>query len=380
MSDAQAETPIEVRLPSSVTAESSVEVTQVTVTLSKPASTFTMDVKGYTERPEGVGAVALTDDVPLYLEIEGDETMNRSLDAATVDFSLAKDDLSARGTTPENVAFYRYHNGTWEQLDTKLKETNTQSQYLMQATSPGTSYFALGIQHPVATVSNVTTEPGIVTGETTTVTADVTNTGHVDGVVTVNLTVDGEIVSNQSVTLQSGDTQSVTFDHQFDTAGSHTVALNGERVDTVVREQSTAVLTDLTVDASTIGPGESVTLIATVTNTGEGEETTTLTFEGVDSVTESRTVTVPAGQREVVTFEQTIESPGEYTLRVNDRVVDVTVKEGSSKFGTPPTDSAGESDAGATDDPGYSLLVVLGLAVASISLAVSFRRLVEKRK
>ncbi|WP_225316435.1 MULTISPECIES: PGF-pre-PGF domain-containing protein [Haloferax] len=353
--------------------ESGTEIREITVTLSRSTRSFSMDVRGFTEKPRDVEEVDSVDDTVLYLEIEGDETMDEYLEEATVVFTLSKSDLDARGTSPENVALYRYHNGTWEQLETSLLREND-GRYVMEATTPGTSYFAVGIRQPVLSVSDISTDTNVVVDETTSLSADVTNTGRADGNVTVDLTVDGDVVSNQTVAVASGESQTVTFDYRFDTAGTYVVTIGESSTEVVVGEPNpTLSLADLKADATTIGPGESVTLIATVTNTGDQEGTYTLTFEAFDSVVETRTVSVSGGQTEVVTFEQTIDSPGEYTLTVNGEAITVNVEEGKSKFGTTVPERTGQDDPTESSGLNYGLLAIMWVLVVIVIAAVGIR-------
>ena len=379
VTDAEGGESLEFAVPSSVTDDAGVERGTVSVTVARDTS-YSLDVTSFTERPSGIGPVDSADDVPLYLDVTGDEAMNDSLDSVSVELTLSKAAIDAQGTTADNVAVYRYHDGSWDRLGSSVDEH--EGAYLLQATAPGTSYFALGIRHPVASVSNVTAASDVTVGEQTTMTADVTNTGHADGTVTVSMRVDGEPVSNRSVSLAAGETKAVTFDHRYETAGAYTVELGTERVDVTVTDVNRVQLTDVAADATTIGPGENVTLIATLQNTGDVDAETTVRFGMANGETVTRTVTVPAGQREVVMVQQQLDSPGSYTLAVNDQPIDVTVKEGASKFA--PGDS-GRDEQGVTtstpDDqslPRYGLELVLVLAVAVIVVALIARLVVER--
>lgn len=339
VTNAREDDPLELALPESMTAGSGVEVDALTVTMSRDLPSFEIHVRTYTERPENVSLVTGADDLPLYLELDVDRGLGRYIDEATVDLSLAKDDLDARQSAPENVALYRYHDEAWERLETR-QVNERDGRYVLRATSPGASYFALGIQQPVASVSNVTAERDVALGDTAPVTATVSNVGSADGTVVVDLTVDGDVVASRSLSLESGANTTVTFDHRYESPGTYAVEIGGQRVDTVVREAKADVsLMQVTADARTVGPGENVTLIATFTNWGAFDGTATVTYGIADGATRTQTVSVASGETKVVTLDQRLASPGAYTLFVNDLVVDVTVEEGSSKLDTPAVDA-----------------------------------------
>lgn len=377
VTDGQAREPVKFTLPSSMTNGTGIARGEVSVTTSRDAS-FSLDVKAFRERPEGVDSVPDSDEVPLYLDITGDEEMNRSLEELSVDLSLSKSELDARGTSIDNVGVYRYHNGSWERLDATADEQ--EDEYVLKALSPGTSYYALGIREPVASVSNLSTASDVTVGEQSTVSADVINTGRANGTVTVTLRVDGEPVSNQSVNLTAGETRRVTFDTRYDTTGRHTVEIGTQRADVDVRDAGRVELADVTADASLVGPGESVTLVATFSNTGDIDETTTVTFGVAGGQTETRTVSVPAGQRKVVTFDQTLDEPGEYTLELNDRTFDVRVEAGASKFDTETADQTPAQSSQESPTPSYGMGVVFALAFLVIVVAYSVQWAVGKRE
>ncbi|WP_411966180.1 PGF-pre-PGF domain-containing protein [Haloferax sp. YSMS24] len=360
-----------------MSAGSGVDIDTLTLTMSRDLPAFAVDVKTFTEKPGNVTTVTEANEMPLYLEIDVNRGLSRYLDGATVDLTVGKSDLDARQTAPENVALYRYHEENWERLETRLVQEND-GRYVLRAESPGTSYFALGIRQPVASVSNVTTESKVLVGEPTTITATVTNTGFVDGPVSVDLRIDGDVVSNQSLTLQSGENATVTFEHEFETPGTFPVMVGDESVETTVGEQFADVrLVDVKTDARTIGPGENVTLIATITNRGTIDGSLPVTYGIADGDTETQTVTVASGQTRVVTLEQQLSSPGEYSLVVNGQVVSVTVEAGSSKLSTPDPDSA--NNGASQNGWGIEGVGVLPFVLAGVAVLVGVGLLMKRR-
>ena len=108
---------------------------------------------------------------------------------------------------------------------------------------PGTYQLAVGGQSagtltvagvPDLDVANATVEQTEVSpGETVDVTATVVNEGSAEGSANISLVVAGDRVSASSVTVPAGSSQTVTFEHTFETAGERLVAVGGETAGTV---------------------------------------------------------------------------------------------------------------------------------------------------
>ncbi|WP_176548299.1 CARDB domain-containing protein [Natrinema sp. CBA1119] len=118
-------------------------------------------------------------------------------------------------------------------------------------------------------------ETSIDSGDSVNVSATVTNTGGTTDTQAVNLTLDGEVVASQSVTLEPGETQSVTFMAALGDrdAGSYEYAVAS------ADEAATVTLTvgnptadlDRTISESTLTPGATTTVTVDVTqNTSSG--------------------------------------------------------------------------------------------------------------
>jgi parallel beta-helix repeat protein len=87
----------------------------------------------------------------------------------------------------------------------------------------------------------------------------------------------------------------------------------------VVGTDSTPVaVTDATLSASEIHAGQTVTVAATVTNTGQTNETATVSLQVDGAVRDSTTVSVPANTTTSVEFTETFDAPGTYDVAVDD--------------------------------------------------------------
>jgi len=83
---------------------------------------------------------------------------------------------------------------------------------------------------------------------------------------------------------------------------------------------ATLAVTSASVSPTTIAPGESTTVTATVENTGTepGTMTTQLVLGG--AVVDTQDVALDPGESTTVSFEQQLDEPGGYTIAVNDVV------------------------------------------------------------
>lgn len=156
-------------------------------------------------------------------------------------------------------------------------------------------------------------------GESVTVTGTYEG-GDSDEDVTARLSVDGVVVSQQTVSVPADSTATVTFEQTLEDPGTVPVGIGDEtrdvEVSAVETDEPAANITVSSVSLNTgqIQPGESVTLTANVTNAGElaGERTFDVVVGGF--VVDTVTVDLEPGESETVTLERTFENAGSYSL------------------------------------------------------------------
>ncbi|PSQ49529.1 hypothetical protein BRD19_03625 [Halobacteriales archaeon SW_7_65_23] len=195
-------------------------------------------------------------------------------------------------------------------------------------------------------VSNLDAPSTAVIGDTVTVTADVTNTGDVEGTTDVEYVFAGDVISEltQSVTLSGGATETVTFeiliieDIPPGTYEHGVRAGDGSRfAEITILEEQPASFEVSNLDApSTAGFGDTVTVTADVTNTGDiqGRTVVEYVFAG-DVISElTQSVTLFGGATETVTFEVPISEdvpPGTYEHGVQagdgSQFAEITIEE-----------------------------------------------------
>jgi hypothetical protein len=157
------------------------------------------------------------------------------------------------------------------------------------------------------TVMIDSTDSPVTKGETLNINATVTNTGEVPGTQTLKLTIDGTVVDSTNETLNSGQSSQVTF--QWITGdgdtGNHTASVSSEN-----NSDSTGVTVNEPANfnvaiASTNSPvteGDTLSVNATVANTGDktGSQRINFTIDGV--VVDSTNETLDGGQSTKVTL------------------------------------------------------------------------------
>ncbi|WP_435186819.1 PGF-pre-PGF domain-containing protein [Halobellus sp. EA9] len=178
-----------------------------------------------------------------------------------VDFSLtvSKTRLDARGLTPTDLRLYRYHDGTWQALPTRVVgETGTDIELV--ATSPGLSVFALAAGPSAASLGVTGVSVGaseVSPGESVTVVATVENVGGQSGMLAVDLRVDGEQRINRSVQLGAGESRTVEFVVVFDEPGRYDIAVAGVAGESVSVSEPPGSATPSSDGAVTTSPGAS---------------------------------------------------------------------------------------------------------------------------
>lgn len=161
----------------------------------------------------------------------------------------------------------------------------------------------------------------IVEGETATITATVENVGTETGTFTAELEEGGDRINTTSVEIGPGETRTVDFIEPFETAGTYDLSVNGEPAGTLtVTEPASAAfnVTAVTLSDPEITVGDTVTVTATVANTGDAGGTYSADLAVNGSVKESTSIDVNAGETETVNFTPSFDTAGDYAISVGD--------------------------------------------------------------
>ena len=212
-------------------------------------------------------------------------------------------------------------------------------------------------------------------GQSMTISAILENAGDADGEETIELAIDGEVVDEQTLTVEAGETADVTFDRTFDEPGKYEVSLGD--VEAGVVEVSPEPVADITVtdgqlSDSEVAVGESVTVTATVENVGDaaGEHTAALEVDG--DVVDEASISLEAGETGDLSFTHTFDDAGEYEVDVDGTFAGTVSVPAIDDTGDDSDDIGDDADDDADDAiPGFGVIVVL-VALSALS-AVGYR-------
>ena len=121
---------------------------------------------------------------------------------------------------------------------------------------------------------------------------------------------------------------------------------------------------------------DTIIVNATVTNVGDETGSYTLVVRLGDEEREEE-VTLAGGQSEMVTVEETVESPGEVAVELDGESLEtVTVQEEEPPDDDDPADDVDEEDDGVEpddeDDGSLVVIVVAGLAILGVGVGAAF--------
>lgn len=220
-----------------------VTLRDIAFTATKDIESASMTVSATNSPPAGVSKPDGTA-VVTYLEIEHPEFGNDAVRGTVITFRVSKQLLKDRGVEPNDVTLYRYSDGSWTAQDT-WHTTNEFGKHVIEAQVNGLSYFALGLDgaKPAGTGSSDLSISGVSTnvstlgvGETVAVTATVTNDRSQSVNADIPLSVDGETVTTRTVSLDAGESKTISFTYQFSEQGSYEVAVGNTVAGTVTVE------------------------------------------------------------------------------------------------------------------------------------------------
>jgi len=168
-------------------------------------------------------------------------------------------------------------------------------------------------------VASLETRPAeIILGEAVEVSAQVRNTGGLEGTYTCAFLVDGEAAHSESVTLEAGAVRMVSFTLTPEEPGECSVAVE-DLTDTItVLRPAELTLRSLSVSPREVVLGASVTVTAQVTNAGDVEGTYAASLTAAGTEVASRDVVVAGGTTETVRFTYTRGTAGTCTVRLGE--------------------------------------------------------------
>ncbi|SDM92523.1 PGF-pre-PGF domain-containing protein [Halogranum gelatinilyticum] len=200
---------------------------QFSFSVSQNVSNAQVNVETLSERPSNVPDTGVP--TAAYYDVQLSGFNDTSVSGGAFQFTVNESTLTQLNATSDQVRMYRFSGGEWQELETTYLGNGT-----YEAQTPGFSYFAVGAapaqQSGQPNFNIESTSLGtesVAVDETVTVEASVSNNGDAAGTQTVTLTANGDVVDEQDVQLDAGESTTVTFDVSFGEAGTYDLAVNG---------------------------------------------------------------------------------------------------------------------------------------------------------
>ena len=178
---------------------------------------------------------------------------------------------------------------------------------------------------PLFEVTSLTTSPDeAAPGQEVMVSATVENVGPGEGIYSATLTVDGEIVGTEAVSLAPGSKQTITFMLVKDEVGTYSIEIDGLTATLEVVKPAEFQVSALGTTPAEIVAGEEFTIDADIRNVGGVEGTYTATLRVDGKVVESKDITVDAGATKKASFTYSLEVAGAHTIELGGATTPVT--------------------------------------------------------
>lgn len=266
-------------------------------------------------------------------------TKNNISDAAftnnTFTFRVSKAALAEEDADPSDVELYRYDGSKYVPVaGTTTQVDEEQTDYIYEATVESFSTFAIVVGQP-----DIVTTPGsldrteILTNESTTASATITNNGAASGSKTVALTVDGTTQATQTVTLGPDEEELVEFDVAPGVAGDFDIAIDGQSIGTL-----TVTEPEEEEEEEPTAPGPGAPTQPTQPTQPPQEAEVTVSVEGT---TVTVTITAAAGQGVDIQTNVTAGGPAEpqidaMNVRFTEAVEDTSMSITGDRGDAPP--------------------------------------------
>ncbi|WP_435360137.1 hypothetical protein [Haloarchaeobius sp. DFWS5] len=205
----------------------------------------------------------------------------------------------------------------------------------------------------------------LATGETLSVTASVVNIGERTGTYDAAFVVDDSVVNTTEGTLAPEERETVTFTRTFDRPGNHSVTAAEQTLNVTVKRPAAANVT--AVDApDTVAVGESFTVTTTVTNDRAWPAAGSIEFYLDDELQFAKQVALGPRREATYTAEATFDEPGNHTVRVGGKTVQLSVAESDADRAA---SSAEQTERWAVPTPGIGVVGTLATLAALLAVA-----------
>ena len=207
----------------------------------------------------------------------------------------------------------------------------------------------------------------VAVGEPVTVDVRVDNDGDADGEYTATLTADGQQVDSATAEINSNWHETFTLSTSFDSPGTYQLAVDGEGAGSVtVTGEAVIEISDVSLSATSVQPGETVTITATVNNDGDAADTVEIPLIIGGQQVDSTSVTLDAGESTTVSFEHAFDETGTVEI-AGEEVGTVDVEDAAISGPRDDTDESANTDESGSGSggvgPGLIVVALLGIVV-----------------
>lgn len=297
--------------------------------------------------------------------------------------------LIPEGVAEKNLVVGRWSKamGRWEELKSAVDSENDT---VVVDVDHFTAFATLAYVQPAGfALSNLSIAPAEVGfGEEVTISVTVTNTGGLSGSYQVSLKIDDVVAQTKEVTLEGGDSGTLSFSLTADSAGEHTVNVGDSQGTFRVKEAPAAprapaafTASALTISPAEVNIGERVAISLTVTNTGEAAGTHRVMLRINGALVETKEVTITRGASEKVTFTVVENTSGDYSVDVDGLTGAFVVRERVTPVPAPPPSPAPTpAPAPAPEAPAKPfdwwliVRIVAGIIIVAIVVFIFVRR------
>lgn len=282
-------------------------------------------------------------------------TVSITYDPSKIPSGVAEKDLK--------IAYFDSAQNKWVELTDIV--VDPVSHTISGKTTHFTPFTVLGfVPRPATfTVGNLTITPATVeSGKSVTISAQISNTGDLSGAYLVTLKINNVAETTSNITLAAGAKQLATFVVTKTTVGTYTVDVNGlpgsftVKAAAVQPKPASFTIGVLKVTPDEVEIGQSVTISAQVTNTGDASGTYQVVLKINNAAEATKEVTLAGGAGGTVTFTTSKTAAGSYDVNVNGLPGKFTVK--TAPPVTPPTPPVTEEPKGGLPTWAWTLIAI----------------------
>lgn len=181
---------------------------------------------------------------------------NDAIESVTFTYRVSVAELNARGTSPEDVALFRYdeERELWVEQDTELVGIRN-GQAILQTTGDGFSDWTAAAKRPELGITDTEIDiRAATTEEEITIQVFVTNTGGADGGYEAQLISNDEVIEREDATVPANSTVIINFVRTFDQPNVYEIRVNDVPVGEVeITEDEEVVVSTPTPDDDPAG-------------------------------------------------------------------------------------------------------------------------------